>query len=79
VSALIPALYILAALAAIAVVATRRPALQVFVFSFLGLVEALLFLALRAPDVALAQLAVGSVILPLMILVTLARMNRSQR
>ena len=46
-----------------------------------GLVLALLFMALQAPDVAFAELTVGTAALPLLFLVVLSsiRMDRSPR
>jgi len=66
----------LAAAAGAGVVATRDPLAQAMVVSFLGIVLALLFLLYQAPDVALSQVVVGAVALPLMILLTLAKVRR---
>ena len=46
-----------------------------------GLVLSLLFMALQAPDVAFAEVAVGTAALPLLFLVVLAsiKMDRSPR
>lgn len=68
----------LVAIGGFAVVKTRHPARQVIVLSLYGLLLALLFLAFQAPDVALSALVIGSVILPLMILLALAKV-REQR
>lgn len=65
------ALMIAAALAGLAVVAARDPRRQVFALSANGLVLSVLFFALQAPDVALSELAVGVVAVPLLILVAL--------
>ena len=70
--------YLLFALLAVsgpAVVLTRDPAKQAVAVSFYGLVLAMLFFAFEAPDVALSQLTVGAVALPLMILLALARIR----
>jgi uncharacterized MnhB-related membrane protein len=45
------------------------------VLSAYGLVLALLFLAFQAPDVTLSELAVGSVLLPALLLLTLGRIR----
>lgn len=58
------------------VVLTRDPRAQAMALTFYGLVFGLLFLAFQAPDVALAQFVVGAVALPIMVLLTLARMRR---
>jgi uncharacterized MnhB-related membrane protein len=58
---------------------TRDPVRQSVVLSVLGLSLALLFLAVQAPDVALSQLAVGSALTPLLILLTVRKVRRSPR
>jgi energy-converting hydrogenase B subunit D len=61
-----------------AVVGTADPARQAVVLSVFGLLLAVLFVVLQAPDVALAQLAVGSAVVPLMVLLALRRIRRSR-
>ncbi|GAA3356305.1 hypothetical protein GCM10017744_022340 [Streptomyces antimycoticus] len=61
---------------ATAAVLNRDPVRQAPVLSFLGLALALLFTFLQAPDVALSQLAVGSAVTPLMILLTVRKVRR---
>ena len=56
-----------------AVVLARDPLRQAVVASFYGLLLALLFFVFQAPDVALSQIVVGAVALPLMILLALAK------
>lgn len=58
------------------VVLTHNPHRQVLSLSFYGLVLAVLFFAFEAPDVALSQLVIGAVVLPLMVLLSLARIQR---
>lgn len=58
------------------VVLTRNPHRQVLSLSFYGLVLAVLFFAFEAPDVALSQLVIGAVVLPLMVLLSLAKIRR---
>jgi len=72
------ALSILLSICAFAVVRTRNPTEQVIAFGFYGLLLSVFFLFFQAPDVALSQLAVGAVALPLMIVLTLARVRRDQ-
>ncbi|XIE77467.1 Na(+)/H(+) antiporter subunit B [Streptomyces sp. SBR177] len=67
---------VLAAAVATAAARTRDPVRQAVVLSALGLVLAVLFLLLQAPDVALSQLAVGSAITPLLILLTVRAIRR---
>lgn len=58
------------------VVATRQPVAQAVSVSLFGLLFALAFALHGAPDVALSQIMVGAVALPLMILLTLAKVRR---
>ena len=66
------------ALSGTAVVMTRDPKRQVFVAGFFGLLQAFLFYLLHSPDVALSELAVGTVALPLLVLATLAKLERTE-
>jgi energy-converting hydrogenase B subunit D len=61
-----------------AVVLTAEPGRQAVALSVFGLLLAVLFVVLQAPDVALAQLAVGSAVVPLMVLLALRRIRRSR-
>jgi len=61
-----------------AVVLTRDPLNQAIVASFYGLLLGLAFLVLQSPDVALSQITVGAVALPLMILLALAKVRRDE-
>jgi uncharacterized MnhB-related membrane protein len=58
-----------------AVVLTHDPLTQAIVASFYGLVLGILFLVFQAPDVALSQIVIGAVALPLMILLALAKVR----
>jgi energy-converting hydrogenase B subunit D len=62
-----------------AVVLTRRPLEQAVGLSFYGLILALMFLVFQAPDVALSQIGIGAVALPLMILLALAKIRRTRQ
>lgn len=67
------------AVAGTAVVATRDPLRQAFAAGFFGLALATLYLSLQSGDVALSQLVVGAIALPLIILLALAKVrSRSQ-
>ncbi|MGH9171646.1 MAG: hydrogenase subunit MbhD domain-containing protein [Acidimicrobiales bacterium] len=66
------------AVAGTAVVATRDPLRQAFVTGFFGLALATLYLSLEAGDVALSQLVVGAMALPLMVLLALAKVRGRQ-
>lgn len=72
------ALLVLVAAGAALVVITRRPGRQVIVLSAYGLLLALLFQAFQAPDVTLSELTVGSVVLPLILLLALAKVRRQE-
>ena len=69
------AVFLLVAAAGTAVVLTRNPVNQAIVASFYGLVLGIMFLVYQAPDVALSQITVGAVALPLMILLALAKVR----
>lgn len=69
---------LLTALAGTLVVLIRQPARQAIMVSAYGLVLAALFFSVQAPDVALSAIAVGSVALPMMILLTLAKVRQHQ-
>ncbi|WP_230421515.1 DUF4040 domain-containing protein [Actinomadura soli] len=66
----------LAALMATAVVLTRGTVRQAIVLSGYGLVLGLLFLILQAPDVAMSQIGVGTVLLPLIVVLALHATRR---
>ncbi len=72
------ALLLLVAATGAGVVATRDPASQAIAVSFYGLVFGVLFFAYQAPDVALSQITVGAVALPLMILLTLSKVRKNE-
>ncbi len=61
------------------VVLTRGPNCQPIGISFFGLILAVMFLIFQAPDVALSQIVVGAVGLPLMLLLALAKIRRDRR
>jgi uncharacterized MnhB-related membrane protein len=67
------------ALGALGVVLTRDPLAQTVVVSFYGLLLALMFFIFQAPDVALSQLTIGVVALPLAMLLALAKIRRDER
>jgi uncharacterized MnhB-related membrane protein len=71
-------LLLLVAAGATAVVLVRAHVRQVLVLSVYGLLLALLFLAFQAPDVTLSELTVGSVLLPAVILLTLAKVRKRE-
>ena len=70
---------LLVAASATAAVANRDPARQALVLAVLGLVLAVLFTVLQAPDVGLSQLAVGSALTPLLIMLSFRKVRRRVR
>ena len=58
------------------VVFTRDVSSQPIVVSLFGLILAAMFMVFQAPDLALSQIVVGAVGLPLMILLALAKLRR---
>ena len=70
---------LLVALGAWAVVAARDPVRQAIVASLYGLILGVLFFAFQAPDVALSNIVVGSVVTPTIILLALAKIGGRDR
>lgn len=69
---------LLVAAAATGVVLTRQPARQVVVLSVYGVLLAVLFLVFQAPDVTLSELTIGAVVLPIILLLTLAKVRKRE-
>jgi energy-converting hydrogenase B subunit D len=57
-----------------ATVAVRQPVRQLIVSGVFGLSLAVMFLVFGAPDVALSQIVVGAVVVPVMVLLALAKL-----
>jgi energy-converting hydrogenase B subunit D len=68
----------LIAISALAIVRTEDVTSQVIALSFYGLLLALMFFLFRAPDVALAQITVGAIALPLMVMLAITRMKHRE-
>ena len=66
---------LLVAVSGFAVVRTRDVTSQILALGFYGLVTALMFFFFQAPDVALSQITVGAVALPLMVMLAISRMK----
>jgi uncharacterized MnhB-related membrane protein len=75
VSALQATVLLLVGAGGTAVIAVRDPLRQAMVASLFGISLAILFFVLQAPDVALSEIVVGAVALPLMILLSLAKIR----
>jgi energy-converting hydrogenase B subunit D len=72
-------LLVLVAVGATAVVLIRARVRQVLMLSVYGVLLAVLFLAFQAPDVTLSELTVGAVVLPVVILLTLAKVRKREQ
>lgn len=68
-------LLLLVAITGFGVVRTRDVTNQVIALSFYGVLMALVFFFFQAPDVALSQITVGAVALPLMVMLAISRMR----
>ena len=77
-NALLAVLFTLAAGAGWLTVTTREPVRQAVAAGILGLLLALLFFAMQAPDVAFSELVVGSAAVPAMLLLTIAKVREQQ-
>jgi uncharacterized MnhB-related membrane protein len=73
VNALLVVVLLLVAITGTLVVLERDPLHQVLLVGLFGMVLAVLFVVVQAPDVALSQLVVGSAALPAMVLFALAK------
>ena len=72
------AVLVLVAVGATAVVLIRAHVRQVLALSVYGVLLAVLFLVFQAPDVTLSELAVGAVALPIVLLLTLAKIRKRE-
>ena len=73
------AILLFVGVAGTAVVFTRNPLNQVMGLTFYGLLMTLMFFIFQAPDVAFSQVVVGGVVLPLMVLLTLAKLKAKEQ
>ncbi|MBV8996736.1 MAG: DUF4040 domain-containing protein [Pseudonocardiales bacterium] len=65
----------LVAVAGTVVALTQQPARQAVTLSVFGLTLAILFMTVQAPDVALSQLAIGTAVVPLMIMLAIQKVG----
>ena len=72
-------LLVLVAAGATAVVLIGAGVRQVLMLSVYGVLLAVLFLAFQAPDVTLSELVVGAVALPVILLLTLAKVRKREQ
>ncbi len=66
---------LLIAVSALVIVRTDDVTNQLLALGFYGLLFALMFFLFQAPDVALSQITVGAIALPLMIMLAITRMK----
>lgn len=78
-SALLAVLLTLVGAAGLITVLIRDPARQAIAVGIMGFLLALLFFALQAPDVALSEIVVGSVALPAMLFLAIAKVREEER
>lgn len=76
---LIDVLLVLLAATGTGIALTRQPVRQVIALAANGLVLTLLCIALQAPDVAFAQIVVGTAAVPMLFLAVLASMKMDRR
>jgi energy-converting hydrogenase B subunit D len=69
---------VLVAAGALLVVRTRDRVRLVLVLSAYGLLLAILFFTFQAPDVALSELTVGAIALPLILLLAIAKVRKPE-
>jgi uncharacterized MnhB-related membrane protein len=69
---------ILVAVTGTMVALTQQSARQAVTLSVFGLTLAILFMTVQAPDVALSQLAIGTAVVPLMIMLTIQKVGGSR-
>ena len=69
---------VLVAAGATVVVRTRDRVRLVLVLSAYGMLLAILFFVFQAPDVTLSELTVGAIALPLILLLTIAKVRKPQ-
>ena len=56
---------------------TREPLRQAAVTGIFGLALAALFLAVQAPDVALSMMVVGGIVVPVLVLLAMAKIREN--
>jgi energy-converting hydrogenase B subunit D len=70
---------VIVAAGAVAVVRTRDRVRQAMVLSAYGVALAVLFFTFQAPDVTLSELTVGAVVLPVILLLAIAKVRKRER
>ena len=78
-SALLGTALVLVGAAGTAVVAIRDPLRQALAVSLFGILLGILFFSMQAPDVALSEIVVSSIAMPLIILAALRKIHAQER
>jgi uncharacterized MnhB-related membrane protein len=78
-NALLALVLTLVAFSAVVVVMIREPVRQAVALSIFGLLEALLFFIVQAPDVAFSQITVGGVAVPAMLFLAITKIRTQER
>ena len=78
-NALLALLLTLLAFSALVVVMIREPGRQAIALGVFGLLEALMFFSVQAPDVAFSQIVVGGIALPAMLFLAMAKIRTDEQ
>jgi energy-converting hydrogenase B subunit D len=70
---------VIVAAGAVAVVRARDRVRQAMVLSAYGIALAVLFFTFQAPDVTLSELTVGAVVLPVILLLAIAKVRKREQ
>jgi energy-converting hydrogenase B subunit D len=70
---------VIVAAGAVAIVRTRDRVRQAMVLSAYGVALAVLFFTFQAPDVTLSELTVGAVVLPVILLLAIAKVRKREQ
>ena len=70
---------VLVAVGATIVVRTKGRVRQVLALSVYGMLLAILFFVFQAPDVTLSELTVGAIALPIILLLTIAKVRKPEQ
>jgi energy-converting hydrogenase B subunit D len=79
VNVLLALILTLVAFSALVVVLIREPARQAIALGVFGLLEAVMFFVVQAPDVAFSQITVGGVAVPAMLFLAITKIRTQGR
>lgn len=78
-TALLVLVLTLVAFSGLVVVMIREPGRQAIALGVFGLLEALMFFIVQAPDVAFSQIVVGAIALPAMLFLTMTKIRVDEK